>query len=52
MLLKHNYVFYSDTDTEIIGNLLHYYLKKTDNFKKAFMQTCTSLEGLLMVLLF
>ena len=40
-----NYTFYSDTDTEIIPNLIHYYYKKENNFLKAVNLACKDLKG-------
>jgi glucosamine--fructose-6-phosphate aminotransferase (isomerizing) len=39
------YVFKSETDTEVIPNLIDYHLKKTRSFEKAFEKTLTELRG-------
>ena len=43
------YIFYSQTDTEVIPNLIHYYYKEKDktenNFLKAVTYTCKDLKG-------
>ena len=50
MLIKNGYKFISDTDTEIIPNLIHFYYnqdKTNDNLKllKAIKKTCDNLIG-------
>ena len=40
-----NYTFYSDTDTETIPNLIHYYYEKENNFLKAVNLACKDLKG-------
>ena len=40
-----NYTFYSDTDTETIPNLIHYYYEKGNNFLKAVNLACKDLKG-------
>ena len=45
-LKEHNYHFISETDTEIIPNLIHYYyLKLNNNFLKAVKYACQDLKG-------
>ncbi len=49
-LMEHDYTFYSQTDTEIIPNLVHYYYqkdKKTDplKFLRAVKNACSDLKG-------
>ena len=44
-LKSKNYTFYSDTDTETIPNLIHYYYKKENNFLKAVNLACKDLKG-------
>ena len=49
-LSSNGYKFYSDTDTEIIPNLVHYYYSKDDNndefkFLRAFKNACSRLLG-------
>ena len=45
LLLMNGYTFYSDTDTEVIVNLLDYYYKKTDNMIASIEDVMNSLEG-------
>ncbi|NLC88036.1 MAG: glutamine--fructose-6-phosphate transaminase (isomerizing) [Clostridiaceae bacterium] len=45
-----NYTFYSQTDTEVIPNLIHYYYSKydektKDNFLKSVIYACNELRG-------
>jgi len=49
-LSNHGYTFYSQTDTEVIPNLVHYYYyqdKQTDTlrFLRAVKKACTDLKG-------
>ncbi len=49
-LSSNGYKFYSDTDTEIIPNLVHYYYSKDENndefkFLRAFKNACSRLLG-------
>ena len=49
-LINNGYTFYSQTDTEIVPNLIHYYyskIEKTDNLKllKAVQSACADLKG-------
>ena len=44
--LKDNgYTFYSETDTEVIPNLISYYYKKGNDFLKSVSLTCNDLKG-------
>ena len=44
--LKNNgYTFYSETDTEVIPNLISYYYKKENDFLKAVSLACNDLKG-------
>ena len=44
-LQNNNYKFYSDTDTEVIPNLIHYYYNKENNFLKSVNLACNDLKG-------
>ena len=44
-LSKHGYVFYSDTDTEVIPNLIDYYAKKSVDFETAVKDALNDLSG-------
>ena len=49
-LINNSYTFYSQTDTEIIPNLIHYYYSKDDNndsfrFLRAVKNACSDLKG-------
>lgn len=49
-LINNGYKFYSQTDTEIIPNLIHYYYSKDDNndsfrFLRAVKNACSDLKG-------
>lgn len=45
-LLKHGYVFYSETDTEVIANLIEYYiLYENQNIESAIKSTTNNLDG-------
>lgn len=49
-LINNGYTFYSQTDTEIIPNLIHYYYSKDDNndsfrFLRAVKNVCSDLKG-------
>lgn len=48
-LEEHNYSFYSQTDTEVIPNLIHYYYSKEEKTKENFLQSvfyaCKELKG-------
>lgn len=43
-LIQSGYKFYSETDTEVIPNLIHFYSKNLDNFS-AFKKAITELKG-------
>lgn len=50
LLINNDYTFYSQTDTEIIPNLIHYYYSKDDNndsfrFLRAVKNACSDLKG-------
>ena len=50
LLINNGYTFYSQTDTEIIPNLIHYYYSKDDNndsfrFLGAVKNACSDLKG-------
>lgn len=45
MLEKQGYKFKTQTDTEIIPNLIDFHLKKTKSFEKAFQRTLQELQG-------
>jgi len=50
LLINNGYTFYSQTDTEIIPNLIHYYYSKDDNndsfrFLRAVENACSDLKG-------
>lgn len=42
---KHGYTFYSDTDTEVVPNLISYHFNKTKNVTSAFQAAVQSLRG-------
>lgn len=44
-LEDNGYTFLSDTDTEVIPNLINYYYKKEENFLKAVKLACDELKG-------
>lgn len=49
-LIKKGYTFYSQTDTEVIPNLIHYYYTKDDNHDnlqvlRAVHKACMDLQG-------
>lgn len=44
-LIKKGYTFSSQTDTETIPNLIHYYFKKENDVLKAIKNTCNDLKG-------
>lgn len=44
-LEENNYTFFSDTDTEVIPNLIHFYYKKEKDFLKAVKVACDDLKG-------
>ena len=44
-LIAANYKFYSDTDSEVIANLIEYYTLNTNNFEEALKKSIQELEG-------
>ena len=44
-LQEKNYTFLSDTDTEVIPNLIHYYYKEGNNFLESVKLACDDLKG-------
>ncbi len=44
-LEQNNYYFLSQTDTEVIPNLIHYYYTKNNNFLKSVNEACKCLKG-------
>lgn len=44
-LEDNGYTFFSDTDTEVIPNLINFYYKKEKDFLKAVKLTCDELKG-------
>src|SRR3989344_3778859 len=44
-LIEQDYVFHSETDSEVIVHLLHFYFKKNKDFLAAIRETITKLEG-------
>ena len=44
-LQNNDYKFYSDTDTEVIPNLIHYYYNKENDFLKSVNLACNDLKG-------
>lgn len=44
-LEDNEYTFLSDTDTEVIPNLINFYYKKENDFLKAVKLTCDNLKG-------
>ena len=44
-LIEKGYNFLSQTDTEIIPNLIHYYFTKENDVLKAIKDTCNDLKG-------
>ena len=45
MLQEKGYKFESETDTEIIGKLIEYYLKKDNDFPESFRKALNKIEG-------
>ena len=45
LLEDNGYTFLSDTDTEVIPNLINFYYKKEDDFLKAVKLACDDLKG-------
>ena len=44
-LITNNYKFYSDTDSEVIANLIEYYTSTSDSFEEALKKSLLELEG-------
>jgi glucosamine--fructose-6-phosphate aminotransferase (isomerizing) len=44
-LIKEKYTFVTDTDTEVLANLINYYFRKTKNFEKAVRMALIEVEG-------
>ena len=44
-LIANNYKFYSDTDSEVIANLIEYYTLTSNNFEEALNKSLQELEG-------
>lgn len=44
-LVNLGYVFISETDTEVIAHLVHFYLESSDSLKQAVQKTIDRLEG-------
>ena len=44
-LESNGYIFHSQTDTEIIPNLIHYFYKQNNDFLKSVSLACQKLEG-------
>ena len=44
-LISKNYTFYSETDSEVIANLLEYYINNNASFEEGLSQTLSMLEG-------
>lgn len=44
-LMANGYTFYSQTDTEVIPNLIHYYYQISNDFLQAVVNTCHDLKG-------
>jgi len=44
-LISKNYTFYSETDSEVIANLLEYYINNNASFEEGLTQTLSMLEG-------
>jgi len=44
-LLENGYKFLSQTDTEVIPNLIHYYYKQTNDFLTAVQKACDDFKG-------
>ena len=45
MLKRHGYVFASQTDSEVIANLLQYYMDNTDNKRQSLLMTLEKIRG-------
>ncbi len=44
-LLEEGYIFNTDTDTEVLANLMNYYFKQTNEFEKAVRLALNDVEG-------
>jgi glucosamine--fructose-6-phosphate aminotransferase (isomerizing) len=44
-LIANKYKFYSDTDSEVIANLIEYYILSNNNFEEALKKSLQELEG-------
>ena len=44
-LIEKNFKFYSETDSEVIANLIQFHLAETKNFPEAVKKTILELEG-------
>ncbi len=44
-LKEKGFSFYSETDTEIIPNLIQFFLSRKKSFKNSVMETCKKIEG-------
>ncbi|MBQ9657553.1 MAG: glutamine--fructose-6-phosphate transaminase (isomerizing) [Clostridia bacterium] len=44
-LINNGYKFYSQTDTEVIPNLVHFYFEQTNDVLTALKKTCNDLKG-------
>jgi glucosamine--fructose-6-phosphate aminotransferase (isomerizing) len=44
-LKEENYIFHTDTDTEVLANLINYHFKKTNDFEKAVRLALVEVEG-------
>jgi len=44
-LITNNYKFYSDTDSEVIANLIEYYTSTSESFEEALKKSLQKLEG-------
>ena len=45
LLLKDNWTFKSDTDSEVIANLIEYYINENNSIERAIENTCNKLSG-------
>lgn len=44
-LLQNNWTFKSDTDSEVIANLIEYYINENNSIERAIENTCNKLSG-------
>lgn len=51
MLINNGYIFKSETDTEVIPNLMHYYYQECNDKLEAFNKTLMDLKGSYAILL-